>query len=95
MAKTFRYAITGLILVSGLSSCGTPPPPLPARFSAAPYVTLAEVGLRAAPSDAAPTISLLPPTTPLLFLESGPGEWKVDTPSGIGWLYTGYIAPRT
>lgn len=85
-----RYAaVAGLLL----AAC-TPAPALPPQFAAAPFMTRAEVPLRSGPADSASTIALLPPRTPLLSLETGPTEWKVDTPDGAGWLYVGYISPR-
>lgn len=94
MIKLSRCAALAALLISGCD-LPPPPPPIPPQFAAAPFMTRAEVALREAPSDTAPTVALLPAGTPLMSLEPGPLQWKVESPSGPGWLYIGYISPRT
>ena len=86
----FRPALFAALLVTACA----PPPPLPAQYAAASFVTNAEVPLRFAPADTSATVALLPAGTPLLPLDTSPGKWRVDSPLGVGWVYTGYIGAR-
>jgi hypothetical protein len=68
-----------------------------ALFPHSQFVTIADVDLRSGQDDESSIVAHLPKgtiVTPIGQVGSEcPACWRVDTPQGIGWLYTGYLAP--
>lgn len=66
-------------------------------FSAAKFVTRAEVALRSGEDDESSIVATLPEGTPVVFAGNSGGECmcsRVATPAGVGWLYDRYIELR-
>jgi hypothetical protein len=103
-----RWLAVAALLLSGCTGCTPASTTMfevpytgivvaPPDFATAHFATAAEVVLRAGEDDESRPVAVLPRGTPVVPIGSTGGEseaWRVDTPSGAGWLYTRYIVTR-
>ena len=68
-----------------------------ALFPHSQFVTTADINLRSAEDDGSSIVARLPKgtaVTPIGQVGSECGAcWRVDTPQGVGWVYTVQLAP--
>lgn len=73
---------------------GSSEPPARPAYRGRGYVPTVDLNLRAGPSDMAPIEGVLPAGTRVRV--AGPdvgGWWRITSPFGTGWVYSGYLAP--
>jgi hypothetical protein len=65
-------------------------------FPHSQFVTVADVNLRSGQDDESSVVARLPKGTVVTPIGQSGSEcsacWRVDTPQGVGWLYTAYLA---
>ena len=68
-------------------------------FPHSQFVTIDDVDLRSGQDDESALVGHLPKGTIVVPIGQMGSEcnscWRVNTPEGIGWLYTRYLAPTT
>ena len=72
-----------------------PPAPRAYRGDSGEFVAVVDLNMHVAPGDMAPVSTVLPAGTPMRL--AGPdvgGWWRVNSPYGIGWVYSRYLDPR-